>query len=145
MLTDPTQPLHAELIILDHSFHISTSLIKISVLWLYLRVIRGTANRTFLNVIRGSIALITAYFISGIALFCLMCQPLASYWEQFNFFNPPKDYTCWNQGILPMYSAGFNVFSDFLVTCLPMLLFVQLQMPTKEKIALAAVFGFGFM
>lgn len=44
-----------------------------------------------------------------------------------------------------MYSVIFNFATDLLVTCLPMFLFVQLKMPIREKISLAAVFAVGFM
>lgn len=114
---------------------------------LYLRVIRGTANKIFLNIVRGVIAILVAYGTSGIVLMCLMCQPVSAYWRQFNFAKPlrPSEYTCWDEGILPIYSVIFNFTTDLLVTCLPMFLFVQLKMPIREKISLAAVFAVGFM
>ncbi|EEP77155.1 predicted protein [Uncinocarpus reesii 1704] len=126
-------------------FLFANILTKISILVLYLRVIKGTANKIFLNVVRVAIGILVAYATSGIVLLCLQCQPLDSYWEQFNFFNPPKNFTCWDEGILPLYAVIFNVFTDLMVTCLPMFLFVQLKMPFREKMSLAAVFGVGFI
>ena len=114
---------------------------------LYLRVIRGSANKIFLNVVRVAVAILVAYGTSGAVLMCLMCQPLSAYWEQFDFAKPmsPSQFTCWDEGILPLYSVIFNLFTDLMVTCLPMFLFVQLKMPLREKLSLAAVFGVGFM
>ncbi|EER26245.1 hypothetical protein D8B26_003399 [Coccidioides posadasii str. Silveira] len=127
-------------------FLFSNILTKISVLVLYMRVIKGTANKIFLNVVRGAIGILVAYATSGIVLLCLQCKPITAYWDQFNLLNPPKGkYTCWDEGILPLYAVIFNVFTDLMVTCLPMFLFVQLKMPFREKMSLAAVFGMGFI
>ncbi|KAI1962012.1 hypothetical protein LOZ58_003091 [Ophidiomyces ophidiicola] len=117
----------------------------ISILVLYLRVIKGTANKIFLHVVRFAIAILVLYGVSGVVLLCLMCQPLEAYWLQFDLLHPPKGYTCWDESILPMYAVFFNLCTDLMTTILPMFLFKQLKMPIREKLSLAAVFGVGFI
>ncbi|KAI2427842.1 hypothetical protein LOZ52_002918 [Ophidiomyces ophidiicola] len=130
---------------LSTSFLLSNILTKISILVLYLRVIKGTANKIFLHVVRVAIAILVLYGVSGVVLLCLMCQPLDAYWLQFDLLHPPKGYTCWDESILPMYAVFFNLCTDLMTTILPMFLFKQLKMPTREKLSLAAVFGVGFI
>ncbi|KAI1911089.1 hypothetical protein LOZ65_006236 [Ophidiomyces ophidiicola] len=126
-------------------FLLSNILTKISILVLYLRVIKGTANKIFLHVVRVAIAILVLYGVSGVVLLCLMCQPLEAYWLQFDLLHPPKGYTCWDESILPMYAVFFNLCTDLMTTILPMFLFKQLKMPIREKLSLAAVFGVGFI
>lgn len=46
---------------------------------------------------------------------------------------------------MPISNACISVVTDFLAALLPIFLFLQLQMPKRDKYGLGAIFGVGFM
>ena len=127
-------------------FVVSTSCTKTSILLLYKRVIEGTVHPRFMMVVKLAIASILAYFIVFFLLMFLQCRPTESYWRQFSF--PDKyeaDYTCFFEGHLPTANAFISVITDFMTALLPIFLFVQVQLPIRQKISLGILFGVGLM
>lgn len=113
---------------------------------LYKRVIVGVSRPAFLYVINAAIVAQTMYGITFVLLMLFQCRPISSYWLQFSY---PHLYTekfsCLYEGLVPISNACISVVTDFFAALLPMFLFLQLQMPKRDKYGLGAIFGVGFM
>lgn len=74
------------------------------------------------------------------------CRPVDAYWKQFSYPDPyTENFSCLFEGAVPMANAIVSVVTDFLTALLPICLFVQVQLPMRQKISLGIVFGIGFM
>ncbi|KAK2762735.1 hypothetical protein FQN54_000909 [Arachnomyces sp. PD_36] len=127
-------------------FVISTSCTKASILLLYGRVIRETVKPGFMRVVKAAVALNFLYFIVYLCLTVFQCWPTQAYWNQFSF--PDRyttDYSCLYEGDVIFSNACVGVITDFLTALLPVFLFVQVQIPRRQKVSLAILFGVGFM
>jgi hypothetical protein len=127
----------------------STGLTKISILLFYRRMSAGTVSKGFRFIVHASIASVIAYMIAFLLAGSLGCRPLEAFWLQANMqwamtHIPGETYTCIDEGALLLAASGISIVQDFLVCGLPMMLFWKLQLPKKQKIALAAIFGVGF-
>lgn len=128
------------------SFVISTTFSKLSAVLLYKRVIVGVSRPGLLYVVNAAIAAQAIYGIAFVLLMILQCQPISSYWLQFSYPDPyTEKFHCLYEGSVPISNACISVVTDFLAAMLPMFLFLQLQMPKRDKYGLAAIFGVGFM
>jgi hypothetical protein len=109
----------------------------------------GTVSRGFRFIVHASIASVIAYMIAFLLAGSLGCQPLDAFWLQANMewamtHVPGETYSCINEAALLLAASGISIIQDFLACGLPLLLFWKLQLPKKQKIALAAIFGVGF-
>lgn len=94
----------------------------------------------------GAIAAQGVYGIAFTLLMILQCRPINSYWLQYSYPEPyTESFSCFYEGSVPIANAVVSVVTDFLAAMLPMVLFLQLQMPRRDKFGLAAIFGIGFM
>jgi hypothetical protein len=126
------------------SFVISTTLSKLSALLLYKRVIAGISRPTFLYIVNAAVAAQCIYGITFVLLMILQCRPISSYWLQFS--HPyTEEFSCLFEGSVPLSNACISVVTDFFAAMLPMFLFLQLQMPKRDKYGLGVIFGVGFM
>jgi hypothetical protein len=109
-------------------------------------VIEGTVHPRFMMVVKLAIASILAYFIVFFLLMLFQCRPTESYWRQFSFPQIYEaDYTCLFEGNVPIANAIVSVVTDFIAALLPIFLFVQVQLPIRQKISLGVLFGVGLM
>lgn len=117
-----------------------------SVLVLYRRVITGIANLLIIRAVNAMILSLVVYTLTYILLVVLQCRPTRAYWMQHTY--PPEgyteDYSCFQNGLVPVSNAVISVVMDFAITVVPMFLFWQLHMPFREKLALSILFGVGF-
>jgi hypothetical protein len=56
---------------------------------------------------------------------------------------PTYPYHCLNDGAIVFSASVINIFTDFLVTVLPMPLIWNLKLPTRQRIAVISIFGLG--
>ena len=54
-------------------------------------------------------------------------------------------HTCYNEAHYIVFMATFSMVTDFVVCILPLSLFIKLHMHWRQKLALAAIFGAGFL
>lgn len=126
---------------------LSLTMIKISVLIFYRRLsvsfTRGFVWATIVGLAWVGFALPIALIVS----FALMCQPIEAYWQTYNFawLAQGHKYTCLRDGTLLPTSAMINTIGDLYTTIIPILLIRQLQLPTKQKVALYGLFAGGFL
>ena len=107
---------------------------RVSILFLYIELF---PNRKFFWSAVATQALVIAYWIACILTICLLCRPINFNW------NKTIQGTCGNVKATELASAGFNMFVDILVVCLPLPMVWRLQMPLNKKIGVTSTFAFG--
>lgn len=112
---------------------------KLSILLQYLRIFvpnrQGAAYYIAHFLIWAN--LIAYLIIAFLALF--QCTPRERIWD------PRVPGKCLNFGAILAAGGIVNVISDFSVLALPLVSTWQLQMATKHKIGISAVFAIGFL
>ncbi|KAK4182860.1 hypothetical protein QBC35DRAFT_140048 [Podospora australis] len=109
---------------------------KVSILLLYIHLFTFKWARLAGQILLG-IVILTHMFMA-VATFTA-CIPLNSYWD----FTVKKNY-CHPQSIW-WSNTGMHMVTDFLIFLLPMPVVWSIQLPRRQKFALSAVFGFGFL
>lgn len=126
-------------------FVTGTSLLKISILLFYRRMVAGTFNRYWIFATWGAIALTAAYLVAFDLLLIFNCQPTRAYWMAHDpEWEAKVNYYCLDttQVINPI-AGGLSVFSDIYAIVLPCLMVQGLDMTRRQKIGLNAVFATG--
>ncbi|KAK4184312.1 hypothetical protein QBC35DRAFT_59500 [Podospora australis] len=118
----------------EATYYITVSLTKMSILFLYLRII---PHRVY-KIINWSMMV----FVGLTAFTCVVagifqCNPIRRAWH------PEIDGTCFNQVALYLANAGLNIGQDLIIYVLPVKTLWQLQLPRKQRIALILVFVVG--
>jgi hypothetical protein len=68
-------------------------------------------------------------------------RPLKAYWDLF----PSYEYSCIN-GEAFMFGASIaNTITDLMTTIIPVTLIATLHLPTRQRIAVMAIFGLGVL
>ncbi|KIW47200.1 uncharacterized protein PV06_02794 [Exophiala oligosperma] len=124
---------------------VAISLIKVSVLLFYRRL-SVKFSKAFLIATWIGIVYNILYFLAfGLALL-LLCHPLHAYWKSFNpVWAATHKYHCVSEGSTLPASSALSVLGDLYSTLLPMVLVYNLDLPSRQKIALYVLFAFGFM
>ncbi|KAF2137195.1 uncharacterized protein K452DRAFT_341398 [Aplosporella prunicola CBS 121167] len=121
-----------------------TSLVKTSILCFYRRLSEGMTN-TWLFIIYGSIVFVVVYAILVIVMACVACHPMDAFWNKMDAaWTSTHRYKCFDEGAGFLASAIVSVTQDAMVCILPLIVLFRLQMPRKQKLALAGIFGVGF-
>jgi hypothetical protein len=68
-----------------------------------------------------------------------ICRPIRAYWE----ISPTGQYHCMNDGAIVFSASVINIFTDFLVTALPMPLIWSLKLPARQRLAVISIFALG--
>ncbi|KAF3395786.1 hypothetical protein F1880_007141 [Penicillium rolfsii] len=130
-------------IVFQIMFSWSSSITKISLLWFCRRLLgAGKGNFKWFNW-----AFIGAMIFVGLS--CLMftfisifqCSPIKAYWD----VSPDYPYKCLNNGSIVFSASVINIFTDFLVTALPMPLIWSLKLPARQRLAVISIFGLGII
>ena len=112
---------------------------KLSILLLYLRVfIPSSKSKTFFFV---HLLLWTNlfFYLIGTLIKIFECTPRSKIWM------PKREGHCVNVELLILVAAIINVISDFTILILPMISVWGLQMGTKQKFGVSAVFAAGIL
>ena len=86
--------------------------------------------------------------IAGLFVHFVGCRPFEAYWMQNNaewLREHGDNFVCYNESVYIVFMATFSMVTDFLVCILPLTLFMRLHMHWRQKVALAAIFGVGFL
>ncbi|KAL4890065.1 hypothetical protein BDV59DRAFT_195191 [Aspergillus ambiguus] len=125
-------------------FSWSSTFTKISLLWFCKRLLGAGSKGLYWGY---NIGLITAMVFVGVccALFLFMsifqCSPVKAYWE----LAPEYPHHCMNSGAIVFSASVINIFTDFLVTVLPMPLIWNLKLPARQRIAVISIFALGIV
>lgn len=103
-------------------------------------------TRTWLWIIRGFTTFIGIYAFIFILMAFVACHPMDAFWKKMNpEWALTHKYKCFNEGADFIASTVISVVEDCVVCILPLLVVRRLQMPKKQKFALAGIFGVGFL
>lgn len=112
---------------------------KLSILLQYLRIFvptkQGKAYYAALFLIWSNLV---CYLVIAFSAF-FQCTPRRKIWE------PYIPGHCLNFGAILVSGAVLNIISDFLLLALPLISIWRLQMATKHKFGISAVFAIGFL
>ncbi|OMP86554.1 hypothetical protein BK809_0003724 [Diplodia seriata] len=124
----------------------STCLTKISILFFYRRLGRGTYTTFFLLVVQTNIALIAAYLVSFSIVLVMTCRPVAAYWLQFSVvWTPHHAYRCVNEAATTVAANAVSIAQDLVACGLPSVLLWKLQMGRRKKVLLGGLLGLGIV
>jgi hypothetical protein len=68
-------------------------------------------------------------------------RPIKAYWD----VSPTYPYKCLDGGSIVFSASVINIFTDFLVTALPMPLIWSLKLPARQRLAVISIFGLGII
>ena len=118
----------------EATYYITVSLTKISILFLYLKLI---PQRTYRHISWGMMVFVGLTGFTCVIAGIFQCNPIPKAWH------PKMEGTCFNQVALYLSNAGLNIFQDLIIYFLPVKTLWQVQLPLKQRIALIAVFVVG--
>lgn len=116
---------------------ISILSVKLSILLLILRIFLSVDRDIFFWITHLLIMVNSIFYIISFFVAIFLCSPREKIW------NPDMPGTCLDNKTLYIFSAGFNVASDITMISVPIYLIWTLQMSTKRKIGVSAIFGTG--
>ncbi|OJD40343.1 uncharacterized protein BKCO1_1000516 [Diplodia corticola] len=116
-------------------YNIALGLTKFSILMQYLRIF--ATHRAMRMAILATLVFIILYTLEALLLSVFTCTPIDRFW------NRTIAGTCVNTKALWFAHAAINIFSDTVIILLPMPAFKGLNIPSKQKLALMAIFALG--
>ncbi|KAJ5025968.1 hypothetical protein J3E73DRAFT_412380 [Bipolaris maydis] len=122
--------------------------IKISILLFYRRLDARCIPSTFRIATWINIAIIGIFITTFTIILFTACNPLAAFWYQFDVAHQLAGYKyhCWvNEEADIMAASIISAVQDAIAAFLPTLLYWNLQIPKRQKIALGAVFASGYL
>lgn len=123
-------------------FLFGNSCVKISILLVYHRISARTHSYWFIRLTWAAIT-VTILYAVGLGLeLMLVCRPLESYWKSLSP-TYTKEYTCGNEQAPIIFSAVASILSDVYASVLPMLWTRTLNLSSKQRLGLYALFSAG--
>lgn len=119
------------------SWTFSTTAIKVSLLLLYIRVF---PQRPFRVAAYGLMGLVLVYLVACLIFFVANCQPFEA-----NFNPGLPGAVCGNKTAGWLGTGVANIVTDIAILSLPMRNVYHLQLPSRTKMAVAGIFGIGFV
>ncbi|KKA28161.1 hypothetical protein TD95_004284 [Thielaviopsis punctulata] len=154
---------------IEITYYITVSLIKISILLMYLRfgttyalLLMYTANNApavekwFRRLTLGTLIFHTIFFFVCVIVTTNQCMPLNKWWDltrvgnencidttAFFYCEFPSACLGCSTKLTSLATSGINILTDFWILGLPICTLRKINRPSKEKFALLAVFGVG--
>ena len=110
-------------------------MVKLSILLQYLRIF---ATKKMQMACRIVMVLNAMFTIETVIISIFDCSPIAYFWDR----SIPGGH-CVNFGAMWFSHASTNIAFDIIVILLPMPVIKNLNLPTKQKFALMAIFALG--
>ncbi|KAE8145762.1 hypothetical protein BDV25DRAFT_170263 [Aspergillus avenaceus] len=112
------------------------TMVKISLLLFFRRL--ESRSRLINSLIWGTLAFTIALFFAVLFVDIFQCSPVAYVYDQ-----SISGGQCINQGAFYVSTAALNLFTDFLVVSIPILITWSLHMPIRRKIAVCVILCMG--
>lgn len=112
---------------------------KLSILLQIRRLFTSSTKDRFRVVIDAVIWLNALFYIADSFVEIFQCVPRSK------IFNPAIPGRCVQVNNAIIVTACINISSDFLIFALPLLKIWRLQMPSRQKVGVSAVFALGFL
>ncbi|KAK2765981.1 hypothetical protein FQN54_007496 [Arachnomyces sp. PD_36] len=126
------------------SFCFASTATKISLLWFCKRLLGSRKEgfyQKYSQVIIGSMVTVLFLCLIFLSMTIFQCRPMKAYWD----YRPKYEHKCLNEGKNMFAASIVNIFTDLLVTVVPMPLIWSLKLPRRQRIAVISVFGLGMM
>jgi hypothetical protein len=118
-------------------YQIGISFFKIALLISYLRLLKGTDQKTYRYVVFGTILLVFLGHLGCALSLIFACNPVDKSW------NPLKAGTCLAAGPSFTAYAVVTIVSDIVVAILPLPVLLKLNIQTSKKVGLIGIFLLG--
>jgi len=112
---------------------------KLSLFLLYLRVFAPSRKGSTYRIIHLFIWFNVAFYLANFFLKIFQCIPRSRIWD------PDTPGHCININIPILVTAAINVLSDIMMLVLPIVCVWRLQMTTRRKIGISAIFAAGVL
>ncbi|KAH6668390.1 hypothetical protein B0J14DRAFT_675210 [Halenospora varia] len=116
-------------------YGVSFMFVKMSLLLLYLRL---SQYQTFRIMVYAAIITTVTYSLLGSFEFLFGCRPIAKSWDITITYG-----SCINPAKILAIHGGLNIATDIAMLVLPVVMVRKLQLPRREKVALAGLFMTG--
>ncbi|KAL4971925.1 hypothetical protein BDW66DRAFT_155210 [Aspergillus desertorum] len=120
-------------------YTICTALIKLSMLFLYLRLFPKALLRTAIFI---SLAITSLWALGSFLAQVFSCKPISYYWNQWDGEHVGK---CSSHNALLLAHSIINIFLDVLVIALPMPVLVRLHMSVEKRVGMCLMFAVGLV
>jgi hypothetical protein len=127
---------------------VSGGMIKISILLFYRRLDSRSITRSFRIATWINIIAIGIFCIAFVVVLFTACTPFEAFWYQFDIAKQIAGYSyhCWVNEYADLLSASIiSAVQDAVAAFLPTILYWNLQIPRRQKIALGAIFALGYL
>jgi len=132
---------------MELSYITGTGLTKLSILFFVVRITRRSTNRWVFYVVWCTIVFCSLTTVIYFILPLAECHPFSAFWQQvdYQYILSDAKYKCLDEGARVVSAGTFSVLQDFMVASLPLSTVWGLQMPTRQKIMVSAIFGGGYL
>jgi len=120
-------------------YQLGISFFKIALLISYMRLVQGTSQRIYRNVIRGTIAFVFLGHLGCTLSLIFACNPVNKSWD------PRIAGTCLAPGPSFTGYAAVTIVSDIVVAVLPVPLLLKLNISNNKKMGLIVIFLLGLL
>lgn len=100
---------------------------------------RAFATQGTKKILIISIVIVSTWSISQIFVVLFLCQPMAAFWDK------SIDGKCLPNNPQWYINAAGNIATDVLIILLPMPFLIRLNIPSRQRYALVAIFCLGFL
>ncbi|CAE7207985.1 hypothetical protein PTTW11_09771 [Pyrenophora teres f. teres] len=121
-------------------FTAAATFTRLSLHCFYYRLVADSGKSWFKWLVHANVAYTVGIFIALTFMAIFFCTPVENYWK----IGAPAD-TCMDEAIMTMVCGVLNSVADLLTTLTPMPLVLRLHMPLNQRLAVAMLFGMGFI
>ena len=126
------------------TFLITGGATKVSILLFYRRLVDGAYPKRWKYAVLAALWFTAAWTVAFSLALVFNCRPTKAYWKAFDPLWNEK-YHCENTKVNNLLSGIFTVTSDVYTVLLPTIMTHDLSLPIRQRIALNAIFAFGFL
>ena len=134
---DQIEGLGRAIYVMEVLYFLHLTLLKLSLLFFYLRIFPGRATRRLLW---GTVAFNVVYGAVFVFIGIFQCQPISFYWKKWS---GEAQGSCINVNSLAWSNAAISIMVDFWMLAIPLWQLKGLKMSTKKKLGVAAMFVVG--
>lgn len=130
---------------IELNYMLSTTLIKVSILFFYRRI-TGSLTNHFVYWVWGTIIFCVGYGILFTFLIVFTCTPVIGFFHVFDMpWRLQNELHCRDEGAIIVACAAISSVQDLLICMLPIFLVWNLQISRRQKVALCGIFGMGLI
>lgn len=126
------------LYVLEILYFFQMTLLKLTLLFFFLRIFPKTITR---NLLKGTIAFTVLYGLAFVVVAIFQCRPISHYWT--NWDKEHDDGYCINLNALAWSHAIIGIVLDVWMLALPLYEVFRLQLSAHKKISVAFMFIVG--